>query len=183
MLFFLERDFPMTETQRQIFQWGKGMSFFFLKKKRLRHLLQSRPTVERTRKMFETHHRGFSQTTRHERNTRKDYEGESFEMRDNGVNSLTSPRIFHGLRYRRWMDEMWDSYKRRVQEPGRISPRPFTSLREGIRAASSVLQVCKGRRASPRKSPSVKGFVRKTCPRQTSAFQPLFHHSGRTGND
>ena len=32
MLFFLARDFPMTETQRQIFQWGKGMSFFFLKK-------------------------------------------------------------------------------------------------------------------------------------------------------
>ena len=34
MLFFLARDFPMTETQRQIFQWGKGMSFFFFKKKR-----------------------------------------------------------------------------------------------------------------------------------------------------
>lgn len=32
MLFFLARDFPMTETQRQIFQWGKGMSFFFKKK-------------------------------------------------------------------------------------------------------------------------------------------------------
>ena len=33
MLFFLARDFPMTETQRQIFQWGKGMSFFLKKKK------------------------------------------------------------------------------------------------------------------------------------------------------
>ena len=31
MLFFLARDFPMTETQRQIFQWGKGMSFFIKK--------------------------------------------------------------------------------------------------------------------------------------------------------
>ena len=28
-LFFLARDCPMTETERQIFQWGKGMSFFF----------------------------------------------------------------------------------------------------------------------------------------------------------
>ena len=34
MLFFLARDFPMTETQRQIFQWGKGMSFFKKKKKK-----------------------------------------------------------------------------------------------------------------------------------------------------
>ena len=31
MLFFLARDFPMTETQRQIFQWGKGTSFFLKK--------------------------------------------------------------------------------------------------------------------------------------------------------
>lgn len=96
---------------------GEGNVFFLKKKKkkRLRHLPQSRPTVERTRKMFENHRRGFSQTIRHERNTRKDYEGESFEMCDNGVSSLTSPRIFHGLRYRRWMHEMWDSYKRHVQ--------------------------------------------------------------------
>ena len=32
MLFFLARDFPMTETQTQIFKWGKGMSFFFKKR-------------------------------------------------------------------------------------------------------------------------------------------------------
>ena len=31
MLFFLARDFPMTETQTQIFKWGKGMSFFLKK--------------------------------------------------------------------------------------------------------------------------------------------------------
>lgn len=85
----------MTETERQIFQWGRGI--FCYKKKRLRHLPQSQPTVERTRKMFG---QGFTQTIRHERNTRKDYEGEGFEMCDNGVSSLTSPRIFHGLRYR-----------------------------------------------------------------------------------
>ena len=90
-LFFGKRLSHDWDSKRN-FSMGEGNVFFFLKKKkRLRHLPQSRPTVERTRKMFENHHRGFSQTTRHERNTRKDYEGESFEMRDNGVNSLTSP--------------------------------------------------------------------------------------------
>ena len=39
-----------------------------------------------------------------------------FEMCDNGFNSLGSPNIFHGLRYREWMHEVWESYKFYVQK-------------------------------------------------------------------
>ena len=41
---------------------------------------------------------------------------EGFEMCDNGCNSLGSPNIFHGLRYREWMHEVWESYKFYVQK-------------------------------------------------------------------
>ena len=37
-------------------------------------------------------------------------------MCDNGFNSLGSPNIFHGLRYREWMREVWESYKFYVQK-------------------------------------------------------------------
>ena len=37
-------------------------------------------------------------------------------MCDNGFNSLGSPNIFHGLRYREWMHEVWESYKFYVQK-------------------------------------------------------------------
>ena len=37
-------------------------------------------------------------------------------MCDNGFNSLRSPNIFHGLRYREWMREVWESYKFYVQK-------------------------------------------------------------------
>ena len=46
--------------------------------------------------------------------TRKYDEG--FEMSDNGFNSLGSPNIFHGLRYREWMHEVWESYEFYVQK-------------------------------------------------------------------
>ena len=37
-------------------------------------------------------------------------------MCDTGFNSLGSPNIFHGLRYREWMREVWESYKFYVQK-------------------------------------------------------------------
>ena len=37
-------------------------------------------------------------------------------MCDNGFNSLGSPNIFHELRYREWMHEVWESYKFYVQK-------------------------------------------------------------------
>ena len=37
-------------------------------------------------------------------------------MCDNGFNSLGSPYIFNGLRYRKWMHEVWESYKFYVQK-------------------------------------------------------------------
>ena len=40
----------------------------------------------------------------YQRHTRKYVEG--FEMCDNRFNSLGSPNIFHGLRYREWMHEI-----------------------------------------------------------------------------
>ena len=33
-------------------------------------------------------------------------------MSDNGFNSLGSPNIFHGLRYREWMHKVWELYKK-----------------------------------------------------------------------
>ena len=50
----------------------------------------------------------------YQRHTRKYVEG--FEMCDNRFNSLGSPNIFHGLRYREWMHEVWESYKFYVQK-------------------------------------------------------------------
>ena len=32
-------------------------------------------------------------------------------MCDNGFKSLGSPKIFDGLRYRKWMREVWESFK------------------------------------------------------------------------
>ena len=53
------------------------------------------------------------ETTQHERNTHKDHDG--FVMCDNGLNTLGAPKIFHGLRYREWMKEVWTSYQFYVQ--------------------------------------------------------------------
>ena len=36
---------------------------------------------------------------------------EDFEMCDNGFTSLGSPNVFHGLRYREWIHEIWESCK------------------------------------------------------------------------
>ena len=52
-------------------------------------------------------------------------------MCDNGFNSLGSPNIFHGLRYREWMREVWESYKFYVQtmkEDSSDDPHPTLSL-------------------------------------------------------
>ena len=68
---------------------------------------------------------------------------EGFLMCDN---SLGSPKIFHGPRYREWMDEVWESYKFYVQKnERRLSrrPRSHTLLRERRFAVSGVFQVHK----------------------------------------
>ena len=78
--------------------------------------------------MFENHRWGLRETTRLEYNTREDYEGEGFEMCENGVNSLTSPKILHGLRYRTWMDEVWESYRRHIQNMTKDPQDPLIRL-------------------------------------------------------
>ena len=107
---------------------GEGHFRFVTKRSGNRHLLQSRPTVERTREMFENHCWGLTETTRHECNTREDCESEGFEMCENGVNSLTSPKILHGMRYRTWMGEVWESYKRHIQNMATDSQDPLIRL-------------------------------------------------------
>ena len=68
------------------------------------------------KEMFEKHRQEAKQKAfiQHRRHTRKCDEG--FEMCDNGFNSLGSPNIFHGLRYREQMHEVWESYKFYVQK-------------------------------------------------------------------
>ena len=68
------------------------------------------------KEMFEKHSQEAKQKAfiQHQRHTRKCDEG--FEMCDNGFNSLGSPNILHGLRYREWMHEVWESYKFYVQK-------------------------------------------------------------------
>ena len=65
--------------------------------------------------MFEKLRQEFIQkaTIQHERNTREDHEG--FVMCDNGLKSQGAPKIFHGMRYREWMKEVWISYQFYVQ--------------------------------------------------------------------
>ena len=43
-------------------------------------------------------------------------------MCHNGFNSLGSPNIFHGLRYREWMPKVWELYKLYVQRMKEDSP-------------------------------------------------------------
>ena len=73
------------------------------------------------KEMFEKHRQEAKQKAfiQHQRHTRKCDEG--FEMCDNGFNSLGSPNIFHGLRYREWMHEVWESYKFYVQKIKELS--------------------------------------------------------------
>ena len=68
------------------------------------------------KEMFEKHRQEAKQEAfiHHQRHTRKSDEG--LEICDNGFNSLGSPNIFHGLRYREWMHEVWESYKFYVQK-------------------------------------------------------------------
>ena len=52
-------------------------------------------------------------------------------MCDNGFNSLGSPNIFHGLRYREWMREVWESYKfyvQKMKEDSSDDPDPTLNL-------------------------------------------------------
>ena len=52
-------------------------------------------------------------------------------MCDNGFNSLGSPNIFHGLRYREWMREVWKTYKfyvQKMKEDSSDDPHPTLSL-------------------------------------------------------
>ena len=60
-----------------------------------------------------------------------------------------------------WMYEVWESYKFYVQKLKEDSRRPrcYTLSRERRCVASGVLQVRKRGRVSPRKLPSLGGFV------------------------
>ena len=50
-------------------------------------------------------------------------------MCDDNFNNPGSPNIFHGLRYREWMPEVWESYKFYVQRMKEDSPdRPDPTL-------------------------------------------------------
>jgi len=68
------------------------------------------------KEMFEKHRQEAKQKAfiQHQRHTRKYDEG--FLMCDNGFNSLGSPNIFHGFRYREWLHEVWGLYKFHVQK-------------------------------------------------------------------
>ena len=73
-----------------------------------------------------------------------------------------SPNIFHGLRYREWMHEAGESCTfcvRKIKEDSRDDPDATFCLEKRRRAAPGVLQVRKRGRSSPRKLPSVEGFV------------------------
>ena len=63
------------------------------------------------KEMFEKRRREAKQKAliQHQRHTREN--PGVFLMCDNGFKSLGSPKIFDGLRYRRWMREVWESYK------------------------------------------------------------------------
>ena len=83
------------------------------------------------KEMFENHRQEVKQKglIQRQRHARKYDEG--FLMCDNGFNSLGSPKIFHGLRYRKWMDEVWESYKfyvQKMKEDSRDDPDPSLCL-------------------------------------------------------
>ena len=93
------------------------------------------------KEMFEKHRQEAKQKAfiQHQRHTRKCDEG--FEMCDNGFNSLGSPNIFHGLRYREWMHEVWESYKfyvQKMKEDSRDDPDATLCLeKDDVRSQAS----------------------------------------------
>ena len=77
--------------------------------------------------MFEKQEAKQKPFIQHQRHTREDDEG--FLMCDENFNSLGSPNIFHGLTYKEWMPEVWESYKFYVQRMKEDSPdRPYPTL-------------------------------------------------------
>ena len=74
------------------------------------------PSLWRGKGDVEKRHQEVKQkaSIQHQRHTREEYK--EFLMSDNGFNSLGSPNIFHGLRYREWMHEVWESYEFYVQK-------------------------------------------------------------------
>ena len=141
------------------------------------------------KEMFEKHYQEAKQKAfiQHHRHTRKYDEG--FEMCDNGFNSLGSPTILHGLRYREWVHCESMGFIQNVcpkKEDSPDHPDPTLSLKKNnvLRQAYYKYElVRKGGRASPRKLPSVKDFVWKTHWRQTRTFSTLCHHPRRTWRD
>ena len=85
------------------------------------------PSLRRGKGDVEKRHQEPKQkaSIQYQRNRREDDEG--FLMCDNGFNSLGSLNIFHGLRYRDMMREVWGSYKfyvQRMKEESSDDPDP-----------------------------------------------------------
>ena len=92
------------------------------------------------KEMFEKHRQGAKQKAfiQHHRHTCKYDEG--FKMCDNGFNSLGSPNIFHGLRYREWMHKVWELYKKlyvqkKEDSPDHPDPKPSLEKKDVLRQA------------------------------------------------
>ena len=90
--------------------------------------------------MFEKHRQEAKKKAfiQHHHHTRKYDEG--FEMCDNGFNSLESPKIFHGLRYREWMHKVWELYKKlyvqkNEDSPDHPDPTPSLEKKDVLRQA------------------------------------------------
>ena len=90
--------------------------------------------------MFEKHRQEAKQKAfiQHHRHTRKYDEG--FEMCDNVFNSLESPNIFQGLRYREWMHKVWELYKKlhvqkKEDSPDHPDPKPSLEKKDVLRQA------------------------------------------------
>ena len=133
---------PWSQDRMFLTCYKKDCTFFLWIDQPLSHGIKERlsapqPRVTRfhpygeIKEMFEKHRLDTKQKAfiQHQRDTRKYDEG--FEISDNGFNSLGSPSIFHGLRYREWMHEEWESYKfyvQKMKEDSQNDPDPTLCL-------------------------------------------------------
>ena len=112
--------------------------------------------------MFEKQEAKQKPFIQHQHHTREVDEG--FLMCVNGFNSLGSPKIFHGLRYRGWMLEVRESYKfyiQRMKEDCPDHPDPALSQEQNNLLGQAYYKYATDCGHFP-KSYSVEGFVWKT---------------------
>ena len=93
-----------------------------------------------------------------------------FMMADNGYNTLTSPGILEGLRYRPWMHGAWEEYQ------GASTP---DARRQGV--AVGVRSVRRGRRASSRESAGTERIARPLVGGETQSVARQRVHRRRAG--